>query len=52
MIKDVKDMSHAELLKEYNYTKNKIDGVIEGGFGKYELYYMEELLNEMDRKEV
>ena len=47
----IKNMSNEELLKEYNYTRNRIDGVIDGGFGKSDIFYLEELENEMAKRE-
>ena len=51
MSKEPKDMSNYELLKEYNYTRNKIDGIIDGGFGKFDLNLLEELVHEMAKRE-
>ena len=47
----LKDMSREDLLDEYNCTRNRVDGVMDGGFGRYELYYLEELLRELELRE-
>ena len=51
IINKLKKMSNKELLDEYNYIRNKIDGILEGGYGRFELYYLEEILREMDKRE-
>ena len=50
---DVKKMTKKELLQEYRYLCDKIDGVSPGGgFGKYELIRLyEEVIPEMNRRE-
>ena len=50
-MKEYKDMTNRELMREYNYLRNRIDGVIEGGYGKYELYDLEEIMHEMAKRE-
>lgn len=49
--KKLRDMEDKELLDEYNEFRNKVDGIIEsGGIGKWELYRMDDLLNEIYRR--
>ena len=45
------DMTNKQLLDEYNYLRNKIDGLVEGGFGKYELNRLSEVEHEMTKRE-
>jgi len=44
-------LTNAQLLRAYNYLRNKIDGVIDGGFGKWELYELGEITREMDLRD-
>jgi hypothetical protein len=48
---EIEKMSNKKLLSEYNHTRNVIDEIEQGGFGKWELIYLEELIREMDRRE-
>jgi len=47
----IKEMTNEELLAEYNYTRNRIDGIIDGGYNKRDLYYLEELIRELTIRE-
>lgn len=43
-------MTNKQLIKEYHYLRDRIDGIIEGGFGKYELYMIDEIMREMNKR--
>ena len=47
----IKQLTNKELLDEYNEVTNRIDGITDGGFGKMDLYYREELLRELNIRE-
>jgi len=48
---DVANMSNQELLDEYNFIRNVIDGIFPIGYDKRDLYRLEELVIEMTRRE-
>jgi len=50
-IDEVKEFSNERLLEQYNCIRNQIDGITEGGYGKFELNYLEELVREMSLRE-
>ena len=45
------EMTNKQLMDEYHYLRDKIDGIIQGGYGRYELYRLEEVMHEMTRRE-
>jgi len=49
--KNIKSFSNRELLNEYNEVRNRILGVLEGGFGRGDLNYLEELIKELSLRE-
>jgi len=48
---NIKQMTNTELLEEYNHLRNTIEGVADGGYGKFELCRLEEVEHEMTRRE-
>ena len=47
----IETLSNEDLMSEYNYTRNVIDGIIPVSWGMYELNTLESLLREMDRRD-
>jgi len=52
LARDIKLMTNGRLLDEYNYTRNKVSGVIDGGFGRFEILYLDMLLAEIDKRSI
>ena len=49
--KPYSEYTRKELIEEYHHLRDVIEGLIDGGYGKYELYKLEEVILELDKRE-